>query len=75
MSSSQKREAYLRDYLLGELPPKSQQELEEQMMTDDRVFEELLLTEEELIDSYVEDGLIEHENERFENHFLSTADI
>ncbi len=74
MSSIQKRDAHLREYLLGELPPKSQQELEEQMMTDDRVFEELLLTEEELIDSYVKDGLSEHESERFENHFLSTAE-
>jgi len=74
MSSSRKSEAYLRDYLLGELPPKSRQELEEQMMTDNRVYEELLILEEELIDDYVRDELDGHENERFESHFLSTPE-
>jgi CHAT domain-containing protein len=63
----------IKHYLLGDLSQEDQQrQLEGRLLTDDSFFEELLIAEDELIDSYLSGGLTEKEKERFENHFLAT---
>jgi hypothetical protein len=59
-------------YLLGELPEQEQIQLEEQYFGDDDWFEQLLASEEELIDDYVQGLLSQRERERFEKYFLTT---
>ncbi len=60
----------LKSYLLGELKPEEQQQLEQRLMIDTAVFEELQLAEEELIDDYLRGTLTGREREKFENFFL-----
>ena len=47
----------LRLYLLGLLPPERQTPLEERLFTDAGFYEELLITEDELVDEYLAGGL------------------
>jgi methionine-rich copper-binding protein CopC len=63
-----------RDYLLGGLGGDDLEEFEKQLLTDDGVFEELLVAEDELIDQYVGGNLSSDEREVFEKHFLITAE-
>ena len=64
----------LQQYLLGELSDHGQREVEERLMTDDEYFRSLLTAEDELIDTYVLDGLTPHQRVRFERHFLCTPE-
>jgi CHAT domain-containing protein/tetratricopeptide (TPR) repeat protein len=64
----------MRRYLLGELAPAEQQQLEERLLLDDEAFEELLIVEDELIDEYVRQALTPAEQERCENFFLLPAE-
>lgn len=64
----------VRSYLLGVLDADRKTQLEEQILSTPRIYEELLLVEEELIDQYVAGGLAEHERQQFETHFLITAE-
>lgn len=51
----------LRLYLLGLLPPERQTPLEERLFTDADFYEELLITEDELVDEYLAGGLTARE--------------
>ena len=62
-----------RDYLLGQLSPERQTELQALRDTDADVDEELLAVEEELYDQYLAGAFSEPEKQYFETHFLSTA--
>jgi hypothetical protein len=62
----------LRQYLLGELPPDAQQQLEEQLLADDVLYEELLVCEDELLDQYLAGTLPAEARGRVESHFLVT---
>ena len=64
----------IRRYLLGELDEAEQQRLEESLLTDDEMFEELLIVEDELVDEYINGQLAGTERARFEQHFLSTPE-
>jgi CHAT domain-containing protein len=65
----------IREYLLGNLAGKEQQErVEERLLTDDEYFEELEILKGELIDEYVGGALTNAERKRFEQHFLRTHD-
>jgi hypothetical protein len=64
----------MKNYLLGTLEADSRTELEEKILCDPEVYEELLVTEEELIDQYVGGGLSKLERSQFETHFLITAE-
>jgi hypothetical protein len=66
--------ALVRLYLLGELAEEEQRRFEEELMSGDHVFEELLAAEDELIDQYVGGALTARERERFERHFLVTPE-
>lgn len=61
-------------YLLAELDEEMRQRLEERLMTDNEYFEELLVAEDELIDSYLSNALPPGDKEKFEGHFLSTPE-
>lgn len=64
----------MKNYLLGTLESDRRTELEERILCDSGVYEELLVTEEELIDQYVAGGLSKLEQHQFETHFLITAE-
>ena len=68
-------EAHLRKYLLGVLNEAEQQAIEERLMSDGAFFDLLHIAEDELIDDYLEPGVLStDERGRFENFFLSTPD-
>ena len=62
----------IRQYLLRQLSEEQQQELERRFLIDDDLFEEVEVTETELIDEYVAGELNPEEREQFEQHFLTT---
>lgn len=72
MESQTEEQKGVRQYLLGELSPDSQQNLEERLLTDSEFYEELLIAEDELVDQYLAGALTAPERERFEQHFLVT---
>jgi hypothetical protein len=59
-------------YLLGELSEQEKILLEQQYFGDDDFFEELLVVEGEIIDTYVRDELPGDARERFEAHYLAS---
>ena len=62
----------MKNYLLGSLDTERRTEFEQRILSEPDVFEELLLTEEELIDLYVAGSLSELERQQFESNFLIT---
>ena len=60
----------MKQYLLGKLPPESLTPLEEKLLSDGDFYEQLLITEDDLVDDYLADRLSEPERERFEAHFM-----
>ena len=64
----------IRSYLLGVLDGDRKTQLEERILAAPEAYEELLLVEVELIDAYLAGGLTELERQRFETHFLITAE-
>jgi anti-sigma factor RsiW len=64
----------LRQYLLGDLTEEARRRVEQRLMTEPDFLEELLAGEEELIDEYVGDELSGDEQQKFEQHFLCTAE-
>ena len=74
MEINLKLEETIRAYLLGKLPQGEQEKLEEQLMTQDDTFTQLLIHEDELIDEYVSGSLSAQEREAFERHFLAAPE-
>jgi hypothetical protein len=74
MQRDDEGQTLLRPYLLGELDPEPQQQLEQRLLTDDKYFEALLIAEDELIDQYLGGSLTPLEQERFASIFLSTPE-
>ena len=64
----------MRAYLLGTLEEDQRTQFEEGILSDPQIYEELLITEEELIDQYLAGDLSKIEIDQFENHFLITAE-
>lgn len=64
----------LKSYLLGNLDEPRRGQLEERLLNDGEFFEELLISEDELVDNYVAGRLTDVEKKRFESHFLITPD-
>jgi hypothetical protein len=59
-------------YLLGDLPARERDTLEEGYFFDNDRWDQLLAIENELIDTYVCGGLSPAERERFETHFMAS---
>ena len=64
----------VRLYLLGLLPRERLPALEERLLTDESLYEELLIAEDELIDQYLAGGLPARELEGFESHFMNAPE-
>src|SRR5690242_5480893 len=62
----------IRDYLLGALPEKRRDEIEQKFFEDDDFHLEVEIVEEELFDDYLQNKLPEPERHRFETHFLAS---
>jgi len=61
-------------YLLGKLEQEQQRRLEERLMTQDHLFEQVQVLEDELIDEYLKNALSPQDKEDFEKHFLSAPE-
>ena len=61
----------LRSYLLGTLPPKRAEQLEERLLKGEEIVERLSLIEDELIEDYARNALNASERQQFEKYFLS----
>lgn len=64
----------IKRYLLGTLNDSRRIQLEKRLLNDGELFEELLISEDELVDQYVTGRLTSDEKRRFESHFLITSD-
>src|SRR5262245_16068234 len=64
----------LRNYLLGTFPESEREKLEQRVLTEAAVYEELLTTEDELVDQYLTNQLSEAERKQFESHFSASQD-
>ena len=60
----------IRTYLLGGLDAEDQRTVEELLVTGASLYDELLVAEDELIDEYLANELLESEQDNFERHFL-----
>ena len=70
MKSDDKTQDTIRHYLLGQAAQEDSSRLEEQILTDETFFQELLAVEDELVDDYLSNKLLPMELQSFENHFL-----
>ena len=64
----------LREYILGRLNEKDSEKLEMLYFENDEIFGELLITEEELIESYNKNELSVEETKNFIKNYLNTPD-
>src|ERR1044071_5911191 len=70
----QQAKQQLIQYLLGGLQMGERRQIEERYFEDEAFFQEMLIIEEELIDSYLNHDLSDEEAERFEKHYLATPE-
>jgi hypothetical protein len=66
------REARLRAYLLGGLPPEQQEQMDEQLVGGEDLHLELQATADDLIHAYLTGELSGDDRGRFETHFLAS---
>lgn len=74
MLSNQDDQLTIRDYLLGRLDEDSCQDFEKQLLIDDKLFEELTASEDELVDQYLSGDLDKATALLFETFFLGTPE-
>lgn len=67
-------ERKIRQYLLGEMPEAEMSTFEERLMTNDDLFEMLLVIEDDLIDARADEELSAEERRRFDTYFLVTSE-
>jgi hypothetical protein len=65
----------IKRYLLGDLSEQEREQVEQRLMSDDDLYEQLLVAEDELIDEYVSGELPEQERAKFSRHFLSVPEL
>ena len=70
MENQDQQQQSLIRYLLGDLEEEERRCIEEHLLRDHAYYQLLLVTEDELIDSYVAGELSGRELEQFETHFL-----
>ncbi len=61
-------------YLLGELPEKQQVEIEDLAFQDELYLQNILAVENDLIDEYIRGEIPSNKRQRFESHFLASAE-
>src|SRR5258705_783167 len=67
-------EQNIRQYLLGKLSEPEQVEIEDRAFEDQRVLEQILAVEQDLIDDYVSGDIPEERQQDFQKHFLASAE-
>jgi hypothetical protein len=67
-------EQNIRQYLLGELSELEQVDIEDRAFEDQRVLEQILAVEQDLIDDYVSGDIPEERRQNFQQHFLASAE-
>lgn len=65
----------IRRYLLGELSEEEREQVEQSLMSDDDLYQQLLISEDDLIDEYVSGTLPEAEQAKFNQRFLSVPEL
>jgi len=73
MSQNQDQKS-IRRYLLGELSDVDMETLEQEILSNENLFEEILIVEEELADEYVAGTLNQEDRTNFDRHFLATPE-
>ena len=66
-------DARLTRYLLGAVSETERENIEAEYLTDEDVFEQMLIAEDELVDAYARGELADQEREQFEKNFLTSA--
>jgi CHAT domain-containing protein/Flp pilus assembly protein TadD len=64
----------VRQYLLRQLSNDEQRTVEQRLLSEDELFEELEIAEDELIDQYLAGQLANSDREKFKRNFLATAE-
>jgi hypothetical protein len=75
MSLRSENNDQIRRYLLGDLSEQEREQTERRLMSDDELYQQLLVAEDELIDEYVSDELPEQERAKFSRHFLNVPEL
>jgi len=75
MSSHRGNGGSIRRYLLGELPEEERELVEQRLMSDDDLYQRLLLAEDDLIDEYVSGALSEQDRAKFSRRFLHVPEL
>ncbi len=71
---NQLKPASIRQYLLGTLEEPERAEFEKRLLTDETLYDELLMQENELTDEYIADELSDQERQSYQNFFLSAPE-
>ncbi|HEY6806241.1 MAG TPA: hypothetical protein VI306_21865 [Pyrinomonadaceae bacterium] len=70
MAEPRNSETLAKQFLLGKLAPELVDSFEESLFTDDAVFEEVEISEDDLVEAYVSDELSPEERKQFERTLL-----
>ncbi len=65
----------IRRYLLGDLSEEEHEQVEQRIMSDDNLYQQLLISEDDLIDEYVSSTLPEQEQAKFSQRFLRVPEL
>ena len=74
MAGNNQDQTAVKRYLLKQLSPAEQQEIELRLLTDDSIADELEIAEEDLIDQYLANEFAHDDPLRFEEHFLTSPE-
>lgn len=74
MKSNATEQQTIREYLLGQLPSEQQSQFEARLLSDDDVFEELEIVEDELVDEYLHAQLTDEDRQSFESYFMASPE-
>ena len=74
MTRKDYQQSAVRRYLLKQLSGEEQSALEARLLTEENLFTEVEIVEDELIDEYLGHELSREEHKRFEEHFLTTPE-
>jgi tetratricopeptide (TPR) repeat protein len=74
MKTDDEQRIEVREYLLGRLADEAREQFEARLMTDDELYEQMLIEEDELADEYIGDELKEDERRAVEEFFRAVPD-
>ncbi|HEV7905822.1 MAG TPA: hypothetical protein VGO96_18425 [Pyrinomonadaceae bacterium] len=75
MSSQIESNELIKRYLLGELSEQEREQVEQRLMSEDDLYQQLLLAEDDLIDDYISGALSERDRAKFGGRFLHVPEL